>query len=145
MWCRFGILVTILLCNVLHETPRKTKIKSATKYDFIPFMLPTTHLSRIVKQSPHGYIDLLQHLLDLAKHKVMFLAATAQLYEWFSPSVRLSVCLSHAFRYVPIIVSSIHFLQWLPMTDVMSMQKVKVRGQRSRSRRKNLKLAISGP
>ena len=42
-------------------------------------------------------------------------------------SVCLSVRLLHLFHYVPIIVSS------LPMTKVMSMQKVKVRGQRSRS------------
>ena len=49
------------------------------------------------------------------------------------PSVRLSVRLSHLFDYVPIIVSSWNFQELLPMTDVRSMQKVKVRGQRSRS------------
>ena len=71
----------------------------------------------------------------------LFLAATKQLYEWFSPSVRpsvcpsicLSVCLSHLFDYVPIIVSSWNFQELLPVTKVTSMQKVKVRGQRSRS------------
>ena len=74
-----------------------------------------------------------------------FLAATKQLYEWFSPSVRLSVrlsvclsvrpsvCLSHLFDYVPIILSSWNFQELLPVTKVTSMQKVKVRGQRSRS------------
>ena len=49
------------------------------------------------------------------------------------PSVRLSVCLSHLFDYVPIIVSSLNFQELLPMTKVRSVQKVKVRGQRSRS------------
>ena len=53
------------------------------------------------------------------------------------PSVRLSVCLSvclsHLFDYVPIIVSSWNFQELLPVTKVTSMQKVKVRGQRSRS------------
>ena len=44
-----------------------------------------------------------------------------------------SVCLSHLFDYVPIIVSSWNFQELLPITEVMSMQKVKVRGQRSRS------------
>ena len=39
------------------------------------------------------------------------------------------VCPSHLFHYVPIIVSSWNFQELLPMTDVMSMQKVKVRGQ----------------
>ena len=44
-------------------------------------------------------------------------------------SVRLSVCLSHLFDYVPIIVSSQNFQELLPMTEVISMQKVKVKGQ----------------
>ena len=47
----------------------------------------------------------------------------------FSKDVRLSVCLSHLFDYVPIIVSSRNFQELLPMTEVMSMQKVKVKGQ----------------
>ena len=64
-----------------------------------------------------------------------FLAATKQLYEWFSPSacpsVRLSVCLSHLFDYVPIIVSSWNFQELLPMTEVHAkdqsqMSRVKV-------------------
>ena len=54
------------------------------------------------------------------KCALLFLAATKQLYEWFSPSVCLSVCpyvrpfrtdgrTSHLFDYVPIIVSSWNF------------------------------------
>ena len=81
-----------------------------------------------------------------------FLAATKQLYEWFSPSVcpsvRLSVCpsvcLSHLFDYVPIILSSWNFQELLPVTKVTSMQKVKVRGQRSRSQRSQPNLTVSG-
>ena len=53
----------------------------------------------------------------------------AQLYEWFSPSVCQSVCLSHLFDYVPIIESSWNVQELLPMTKVTSMPKVKVRGQ----------------
>ena len=72
---------------------------------------------------------------------LLFLAATKQLYKWYfpsvrpsvrlsvCPSVRLSVCLSHLFDYVPIIVSSWNFQKLLPMTNVRSMQKVKVKGQ----------------
>ena len=79
-----------------------------------------------------------------------FLAATKQLYEWFSPSVcpsvRLSVCpsvrLSHLFDYVPIILSSWNFQELLPVTKVTSMQKVKVRGQRSRSQRSRPKFSF---
>ena len=50
-------------------------------------------------------------------------------------SVRLSVRPSHLFDYVPIIISSRNFQELLPMTEVMSMQTVKVIGQRSRSQR----------
>ena len=59
-------------------------------------------------------------------------------------SVRLSVCPSHLFDYVPIIVSSCNFQELLPMTNVRSMQKVKVRGQRSRSQRSQPNLTVSG-
>ena len=45
---------------------------------------------------------------------------------------------------VPIIRSSWNFQELLPMTKVMSMQKVKVRGQRSRSQRSWPHLAVSG-
>ena len=47
----------------------------------------------------------------------------------FSKDVRLSVRTSHLFHHVPIIVSSWNFQELLPWTEVMSMQKVKVKGQ----------------
>ena len=59
----------------------------------------------------------------------------------FSEDVRPS----HLFDYVSIIVSSWNFQELLPMTKVTSMQKVKVRGQRSRSQKSTAKLAVSGP
>ena len=59
-------------------------------------------------------------------------------------SVRLSVRLSHLFDYVHIIVSSWNFQELLPMTKVRSMQKVKVRGQRSRSQWSQPNLTVSG-
>ena len=60
------------------------------------------------------------------------------------PSVRPSVRLSHLFHHVPIIVSSWNFQELLPWSKVMSMQKVKVRGQRSRSQGSTPNLAVSG-
>ena len=66
-----------------------------------------------------------------------FLAATKQLYEWLSQSVCPSVA--------PFSLPSWNFQTLLPMTEVMSMQKVKVRGERSRSQRSNPNLAVSGP
>ena len=63
---------------------------------------------------------------------------------WMVFSVRLSVCPSHLFHYVPIIVSSWNFQELSPRTRVTSMQKVKVRGQRSRSQRSQPNLTVSG-
>ena len=77
-----------------------------------------------------------------------FLAATKQLYGCFflsvRLSVRLSVCPSHLFDYVPIIVSSLNVQELSPRNKVTSMQKVKVRGQRSRSQRSQPNLTVSG-
>ena len=55
-----------------------------------------------------------------------------------------SVCPSHLFDYVPIIVSSWNFQELLTMTKVRYMQKVKVRGQRSRAQRSQPNLTVSG-
>ena len=63
---------------------------------------------------------------------------------WMVQSVRPSVCLSHLFDYVPIILSSWNFQELLPVTKVTSMQKVKVRGQRSRSQRSQPNFTVSG-
>ena len=59
----------------------------------------------------------------------IFLAATKQLLKHLFLSVCLSVRLSHLFHCVPVIVSSQNVQELLPMTEVMSMQKVKVKGQ----------------
>ena len=86
-------------------------------------------------------------VLVLSVIRRSFLAATKQLYECFSLSVRLSVrlsiCLSHLFNHVPIIVSSWNFQELLPTTEMLPMQKVKVRGQRSRSQRSKPNLVVS--
>ena len=58
----------------------------------------------------------------------------------FSEDVRPS----HLFDYVPIIVSSWNFQELLPVTEVTSMQNVKVRGQRSRSQRSQPNFTVSG-
>ena len=80
--------------------------------------------------------------VTLKRCPIVFSCDQAALQMVFSvcPSVRLS----HLFHHVPIIVSSWNFQELLPWSKVMSMQKVKVRGQRSRSQRSAPNLAVSG-
>ena len=59
----------------------------------------------------------------------------------FCPPVRLFVT---PFHYVSLIVSSLNFQELLQMTKVRSIQKIKVRGQRSRLQRSNPNLDVSG-
>ena len=78
----------------------------------------------------------------------LFLTAIKQLYEWFSPSVRPSACLSvcHTFfHFVLITVSSWNFQELLTLIEVMSTHKVQVRSQMSRLHRSKPHVAISGP
>ena len=76
----------------------------------------------------------------------VFLAATKQLYEWLSPSVCPSVCLS----VTPFSLCSHHRII-MKFSGVITNDrsdvhaKVKVRGQSSRSQRSQPNLAVSGP
>ena len=102
----------------------------------------------------HGYAfdsaGLLAAILENSQNQVGQIFASSYLFScdqaaiWLVQSVRLSVRLSHLFHHVPIIVSSWNFQELLPWSKVMSMQKVKVRGQRSRSQRSTPNLAVSG-
>ena len=99
----------------------------------------TKHLRSIHWANPDTRVHLLYNQAIMKYDKawivcMFFLAATSSLMNGI-PSVCPSVCPSHLFDYVPIIVSSWNFQDLLPMTKVMSMQKVKVRGQMSRSER----------
>ena len=58
-----------------------------------------------------------------------FLAATKQLYEWFSPSVCLSDCLWRLFHYVPIIMKCSGVI-----TNDKSNVHAKGQGQRSKAK-----------
>ena len=117
------------------------------------------HKVRVKQDMKHLLVHQISRRCDVwcgINSRLKFLAATKQLYKWYfpsvrpsvrlsvCPSVRLSVCLSHLFDYVPIIASSWNFQELLPMTKVRSMQKVKVRGQRSRSQRSQPNLTVSG-
>ena len=91
------------------------------------------------------------HTYSLMLHRrdaLLFLAATMQLYEWYFlsvwSSVCLSVCLSHIFDYISIIVSSWNLQELSQRTRVRSMQKVKVGDQKSRSHGSQPNLTVSG-
>ena len=128
-------------CFVHLSMPKPRQKGSHTSFMFMIWMISQ---KQIACHICFGYINL------------VFLAATKQLYKWYfpsvrlsvrlsvCPSVRLSVCPSHLFDYVPIIVSSWNFQELLPVTEVTSMQKVKVRGQRSRSQRSQPNFTVSG-
>ena len=75
---------------------------------------------------------------------LQFLAGTKQREEhFFRLSVRLSVC--HTFFHnVLVIVSPWRFLELLLLTYVMTMQKIMVRGQGSRSQRSQPSLVVFG-
>ena len=100
------------------------KVPSLDDGGFIPWPLGASVVFEIDKRRLNWRLTSITSL-----NTWIFLAASKQLYEWYFPSV----CLLHLFDYVPIIVSSWNFQELLSMTKVTSMQKVKVRGQRSRS------------
>ena len=100
-----------------------------------PGFLLVEHFPRIFRWTADlilmGELSLWDHL-----GRIIFLSC-GQAPLWMvrsaRPSVRPSVRLSHLFDNVPVIVSSWNFQEWSPLTKVVPMQKVKVRGQRSRS------------
>ena len=62
---------------------------------------------------------------------------------WMVQSVCPSVCLWHRFHYVPVTYHHEIHQTLLPLTEVMSVRKVKVRGQKSRSQWSRSNLTIS--
>ena len=95
-----------------------------------------------------------QSLFSYSWFRVMFLAATKQLYKWYFPSVCPSVCLSVCPSVRPSVTPF-----WLcsPHRIIMKFsgvitndqskvhaKRVKVRGQRSRSQRSQPNLTVSG-
>ena len=98
----------------------------------------------IIRSGIMAYFQCTTH--PLPEPRMIFSCDQAALWMVFSVclSVRPSVCPSHLFDYVPLIVLSWNFQELSPRTRVTSMQKVKVRGQRSRSQRSQPNLAVSG-
>ena len=76
-----------------------------------------------------------QSLMLLRRGALLFLAATKQLYEWFSPSVRPSVCLSVCLSVTPFWLCSHHRII-MKFSGVVTSDKsdvhAKSQGQRSK-------------
>ena len=78
-------------------------------------------------------------------HKYVGAECGASSFTWYLYQMcNTDVRLLHLFDYVPILVSSWICQELLPMTKVMSMQKDRVRGQRSILQRSIPNLAVSG-
>ena len=105
----------------------------------------------ICKRTEVIQIFMCTNRLNIISCLLELLAATKQLYEWFSPSVHLSVCTSVRLS---VCVSVTHF--WLcshhhiipkfsgVITNDRSDVHTKGQGQRSRSQRSKPNLAVSG-
>ena len=74
---------------------------------------------------------------------VYFLAATKQLYEWFTSSVCPSVCTSVHHNFLTMFPSSYHQAFLGVITNDRSDVRAKGQGQRSRSQRSTPNLAVS--
>ena len=148
-------------CHLYNTIWEKGKEElSPLQYHFKSLHIISRHYKKSLLRSQiyHGYEELstdtnypiwrrqkLPYMKKTRKKKQVCGAACFMAAEIkFSEDVRLSVCLSHLFHHVPIIVSSWNFQELLPWSKVMSMQKVKVRGQRSRSQRSRPNLTVSG-
>ena len=126
-----------LLCflwSMAEQTVERT-IKTPLSSDGIALIMTPLQHSNTLRSEESGVI-LQTPLNKFLGMNSVFLAATKQAAVWMVQSARwpvwLSVRLSHLFHHVPIIVSSWNFLELLIMTEVVSIQNVKVRGQRSR-------------
>ena len=128
----------------VHEKSTWSHVVLWRSLSYSPFCFHQGSKLQLVKP---WYIQLSGYISGNLDKVQCFLAATKQLYEWYFLSVCPSVCpfvrLSHLFDYVPIILPSWNFQELLPMW-VRSKQKVKVRGQRSRSQRSQPNLTVSG-
>ena len=93
-----------------------------------------------------SYLAYIQHMRGrCVEHQ--FLAATKQLYDWFSLSVCLSVCPSVCPSVTPFSPCSHHRIImkfWRVITNDKSDVHAKAQGQRSRSQRSTPNLSVSG-
>ena len=89
--------------------------------------------------------NIIQHLSHVIKY-ITFLAATKQLYDWFSPCVGPSVCLSVRPSHLFLLCS--HHRIIMKFSGVLINDKsdvhAKGQGQRSRSQRSTPNLTVSG-
>ena len=142
--------------DLLHHLEKGKEELSPLQYHIKSLHIISRHYKKSLLRSQiyHGYEELSTNTnYPIWRRQERRSKYAVQLASWQLRSnfPKTSVCLSVTpfwlcFHHVPIIVSSWNFQELLPWTAVMSMQKVKVRGQRSRSRsqRSTPNLAVFG-
>ena len=126
--------------DLLHHLEKGKEELSPLQYHIKSLHIISRHYKKNLLRSQiyHGYEKLsTDKNYPLWRRQERRSKYAVQLASWQlrSNSPKTLVCLLHLFNYVPIIVSSWNFQELLPMTEVTSMQKVKVRCQKSRSPR----------
>ena len=117
--------------DLLHHLEKGKEELSPLQYHIKSLLIISRHYKKSLLRSQiyHGYEELstdtnypIWRRQERSKYAV-------QLASWQlrSNSPKTSVCLLHLFHHVPVIVSSRNFQELLPLTKVMSMQKVKVK------------------
>ena len=135
--------------DLLHHLEKGKEELSPLQYHIKSLHIISRHYKKSLLRSQiyHGYEELSTDTnYPIWRRQERRSKYAVQLASWQlrSNSPKMSVRLSHLFDYVPIIVSSWNFQEFLPMTKVRSIQKVNVRGQRSRSQRSQPNLTVSG-
>ena len=127
--CSFCILCFRLSCS--WTILGSDHIASENKHS-----LKRKHSKRLIRRDGHFPVHGLAFgCSDVGTGSVVFLAATKQLYEWYFPSVRLSVCPSVCLSVTPFWLCSHHrIIMIFPGVITQDQGKVHAKGQGQRSK-----------
>ena len=134
--------------NSLHKGQWRGVLMFSLIYVWINGWVNNREAGDLRRYRAHYDVTVIDHVLGLVcmpqtHHRNL---SCEQAALWIVQSVRPPVCPSVRltfFHYVLIIISLWNFPKLIPLTEVMSMQKGKVKGQRPRSQRSKPNLAVS--